>query len=231
MAWSAERPCCQEGAGAEPPARAGVCALADAASQRQVNIVTVPRTKPFVLRGSVDGIIGVSPTVVIAFRFCLPAERSAEVGDRWRDNGQIWASAVAAIETQSGTRRSKSFAVSYFRAAIVILRCGVSMALRRESLFATMARNALSAAEFFQLPPICVGKLGHGLRFRAKHRQFRMPKKLDGRELQIAGRDRQSKAAPASRPSILEASPARAVSAPLGNSQSRPGAVLRGSLR
>jgi len=53
------------------------------------------------------------------------------------------------------------FAVSYFLSrAIVIPHRGASMARWRESLFATMARNAGSVAEFFQLPPNCVVELG-----------------------------------------------------------------------
>ena len=52
------------------------------------------------------------------------------------------------------------FAVSYFLSrAIVIPRHGASRARWRESLFATMARDAGSVAEFFQLPPNCVVEL------------------------------------------------------------------------
>jgi KUP system potassium uptake protein len=53
------------------------------------------------------------------------------------------------------------FAVSYFLSReIVVPRRGAAMAYWRESLFATMARNADSVAEFFRLPANCVVELG-----------------------------------------------------------------------
>jgi len=53
------------------------------------------------------------------------------------------------------------FAVSYFLSReILVPRRGAAMAYWREALFATMARNAGSVAEFFQLPPNCVVELG-----------------------------------------------------------------------
>ncbi len=56
------------------------------------------------------------------------------------------------------------FAVSYFLSrAIVIPRRGASMAHWRESLFATMARNAGSVAEFSGCRPIASWSLEHGL--------------------------------------------------------------------
>jgi len=53
------------------------------------------------------------------------------------------------------------FAVSYFLSReIIVPRRGATMAYWRESLFATMARNADSVAEFFRLPANCVVELG-----------------------------------------------------------------------
>jgi KUP system potassium uptake protein len=53
------------------------------------------------------------------------------------------------------------FAVSYFLSReIVVPRRGAAMAYWRESLFAAMARNAGSVAEFFRLPANCVVELG-----------------------------------------------------------------------
>ena len=53
------------------------------------------------------------------------------------------------------------FAASYFLSReILVPRRGAAMAYWRESLFATMARNAGSVAEFFRLPPNCVVELG-----------------------------------------------------------------------
>jgi KUP system potassium uptake protein len=53
------------------------------------------------------------------------------------------------------------FAVSYFLSReILVPRRGAAMAYWRESLFAAMARNAGSVAEFFRLPANCVVELG-----------------------------------------------------------------------
>ena len=53
------------------------------------------------------------------------------------------------------------FAVSYFLSReILVPRRGAAMAYWRETLFATMARNAGSVAEFFRLPANCVVELG-----------------------------------------------------------------------
>jgi KUP system potassium uptake protein len=53
------------------------------------------------------------------------------------------------------------FAVSYFLSReIVVPRRGAAMAYWREALFAAMARNAGSVAEFFRLPANCVVELG-----------------------------------------------------------------------
>ena len=53
------------------------------------------------------------------------------------------------------------FAVSYFLSReIVVPRRGAAMAYWRDALFAAMARNAGSVAEFFRLPANCVVELG-----------------------------------------------------------------------
>jgi len=53
------------------------------------------------------------------------------------------------------------FAVSYFLSReIVVPRRGAAMAYWRESLFATMSRNAGNVADFFRLPANCVIELG-----------------------------------------------------------------------
>jgi len=53
------------------------------------------------------------------------------------------------------------FAVSYFLTrAVVVPRHGAAMAYWREALFAAMARNAGSVADFFRLPANCVVELG-----------------------------------------------------------------------
>ena len=53
------------------------------------------------------------------------------------------------------------FAVSYFLSReIVVPRRGAAMAYWRESLFATMSRNAGNVADFFRLPSNCVIELG-----------------------------------------------------------------------
>ena len=53
------------------------------------------------------------------------------------------------------------FAVSYFLSrAVVVPRRGAAMTYWRESLFAAMARNAGSVADFFRLPENCVVELG-----------------------------------------------------------------------
>ena len=53
------------------------------------------------------------------------------------------------------------FEVSYFLSReTVVPRRGAAMAHWREALFAAMARNAGSVAEFFRLPDNCVVELG-----------------------------------------------------------------------
>jgi KUP system potassium uptake protein len=52
-------------------------------------------------------------------------------------------------------------AISYFLSReIVVPTPGSGMAQWRESLFATMSRNAGSVADFFKLPHNCVVELG-----------------------------------------------------------------------
>ena len=119
------------------------------------------------------------------------------------------------------------FAVSYFLSrAIVVPRRGASMAHWRESLFATMARNAGSVAEFFRLPPIASWSLGTGCAF-APNAASSGCCEADGRELQIVARDREYQScAGCSRPSMLELRRPRAVFRTLGeftaSARSRP---------
>ena len=55
------------------------------------------------------------------------------------------------------------FAVSYFLSReIIVPRRGAGMAYWRESLFAAMARNAGSVAEFFRLPATAWSSWGRG---------------------------------------------------------------------